>query len=267
MSRPLPTAGASASPDTGHRLGHRVALVTGAGQGIGRGIALALAAEGARVAVVGRTRAKCEAVAAEIGQRGGRALALECDVEHRPDVDAAVAATVDELGRVDILVNGAQTLVYQSVRRITEDDLASMWQSGPLGTLRFQQASFEQLRANRGCVINLGSGSSLLPAPAMSGYAMVKEAIRVLTRVTALEWGRYGIRVNAICPLAETPGWRSFLDQLPGADDVVLPNIPLGRFGDPEHDIGRAAVYLASDDAAYVTGTTLMVDGGYSHLR
>lgn len=249
------------------RVQDRVAIVTGAGQGVGRGIALALAAEGARVAVVGRTLAKCESVVAEIVARGHRAHAFTCDVESRADVDAMVAAVVAEFGGIDILINNAQTLVYKSVRKMGEDDMSSMWQSGPMGSLRTMQAAFEHLRVAKGAVINLGSGSSILPQPAMSGYAMAKEAIRVLTRTAALEWGRYGIRVNAICPLAETPGWEFFKGETPGSEDQVLSTIPLGRMGDCELDIGRAAVYLASDDASYVTGTTLMVDGGFSYLR
>jgi NAD(P)-dependent dehydrogenase (short-subunit alcohol dehydrogenase family) len=142
-----------------------------------------------------------------------------------------------------------------------------MYQSGPMGCLRFMQACFDQLRATKGCVINLGSGSSIQPHPAMSGYAMAKEAIRVLSRVAAMEWGKFGIRVNSICPLAETPGWEFFKGETPGSEQVVLAAIPLGRMGEAEADIGRAAVYLASDDAAYVTGTTLMVDGGFNYLR
>ncbi|MFI5041384.1 MAG: SDR family NAD(P)-dependent oxidoreductase [Acidimicrobiales bacterium] len=242
-------------------------IVTGGGQGIGRGVALAMAREGARVAVVGRTESTCDSVADEIRAFGGQAIARRCDVESRADVDAAVAETVSTFGGLDVLVDNAQSLVYKSIRKITEDDMESMWQSGPMGTLRCMQASFDHLRANRGCVINMGSGSSILPQPAMSGYAMAKEAIRVLTRVAAVEWGKFGIRVNSICPLARTPGWEFFVGETPGSDDVVLPTIPLGRLGDPESDIGRAAVYLASDDAAYITGTTLMVDGGFNYLR
>lgn len=249
------------------RLEGKVAIVTGAGQGVGRGVALAMAKEGALLAVAGRTVAKCESVVAEIQAIGGQAVALRCDVESRADVDAAVADTVAAFGRLDVAVNNAQTLIYKSVRKITEDDMNSMWQSGPMGSLRVLQASFDQLRANTGCVINMGSGSSIMPHPAMSGYAMAKEAIRVLTRVAAVEWGKFGIRVNSICPLAETPGWDFFLGETPGSDQAILPAIPLGRMGDPEMDIGRAAVYLASDDAAYVTGTTLMVDGGFNYLR
>jgi NAD(P)-dependent dehydrogenase (short-subunit alcohol dehydrogenase family) len=250
-----------------NRLEDRVAIVTGAGQGVGRGIALALAVEGASVVAVGRTLSKCESVADEIRARGGVATAVRCNVELRSDVDAAVSVAVAAFGRIDILVNNAQSLVYKSVRKIDEDDMNSMWQSGPMGSLRLMQACFDQLRAHTGCVINIGSGSSIMPQPAMSGYAMAKEAIRVLTRVAAVEWGKFGIRVNSICPLAVTPGWEFFLGETPGSERMILPTIPLGRMGDAEMDIGRAAVYLASDDASYVTGTTLMVDGGFNYLR
>jgi NAD(P)-dependent dehydrogenase (short-subunit alcohol dehydrogenase family) len=250
----------------GTRLQDRVAIVTGAGQGVGRGIALAFANEGALVAVTGRTKSKCDGVAAEIAARGGRAVSLACDVESRQAIDDAVAATMAEFGRIDIVANSAQSMVYTTLRKLSDDELQSMWQSGPVGTLHMMQATFDQLRANKGCVINLGSGSSIMPHPMMGGYAMAKESIRVLTRVAAAEWGRFGIRVNAICPLAESPGWESFGGDT-GAQDAVLAQVLLGRMGDCELDIGRAAVYLASEDASYVTGTTLMVDGGFNYLR
>jgi NAD(P)-dependent dehydrogenase (short-subunit alcohol dehydrogenase family) len=246
----------------------QVAIVTGAGQGIGRGIARAVSAEGARVVVLGRTLAKCDAVVAEIEGRGGEAIAEQCDVEHRDQVDASVTRTVDRWGRIDLLVNSAHSKVYRSVRSVTEDEMDMMWQSGPMATLRFMQAALPYLRETSGCVVNMGSGSSILPQGAMSGYAMTKEAVRVLTRVAAVEWGRYGIRVNAICPLADTPGFAEFDEAAPGAvEEAVLPMIPLGRLGDAEDDVGRAVVYLASKDGSFVTGTTLMVDGGYNYLR
>ena len=246
----------------------QVAIVTGAGQGVGRGVALAVASEGARVTVLGRTLAKCESVVAEIEQRGGEAVADRCDIEHREQVEASVRGTVDRWGRIDLVVNNAQTKVYQSLRRMTEADMESMWQSGPMASFRFMQICYPYLRDSKGCVINMGSGSSILPLGTMSGYAMTKEAVRVLSRVGAMEWGRVGIRVNSICPLADTPGFETFAESAgPGVADTVLQSIPLGRWGDPEADIGRAVVYLASKDGCYITGTTLMVDGGYNYLR
>jgi NAD(P)-dependent dehydrogenase (short-subunit alcohol dehydrogenase family) len=246
----------------------QVAIVTGAGQGVGRGVALALAAEGAKVVVLGRTLAKCEAVAAEIAGRGGEAIAVQCDVEHRDEIEASVRQAVDSWDRIDILVNNAQTKVYKSIRKMTDDDMDTMWQSGPMATFRLMQTCFPHLRNTSGCVINMGSGSSILPQGAMSGYAMTKEAVRVMTRVGAIEWGRFGIRVNAICPLAQSPGMDEFDIAAPGAmSETVIPLVPLGRLGDPEADIGRAVVYLASKDGSYITGTTLMIDGGFNYLR
>jgi NAD(P)-dependent dehydrogenase (short-subunit alcohol dehydrogenase family) len=246
----------------------RAAFVTGAGQGLGRGIARALASAGAQVTVTGRTLGSCEAVAAGILDAGGAAQAVRCDVSVRSDVDAAVTAAVDRWGRLDILVNSAQTIAYGALRRVTDADADVQWQSGPMGTLRCMQACFEHLRATHGAIVNVGSGSGLAPAPGMGVYAMTKEAIRTLTRTAALEWGRHGIRVNAICPLADTPGFGAFAKQMPGAvDEQVLPRVPLGRLGDPEVDIGRAVVFLVGPDGGYVTGTTLMLDGGYSYLR
>ena len=119
-----------------------MAIVTGAGQGIGRGVALAVAAEGANVVVLGRTLAKCETVVAEIQERGGEAVAELCDVAHRDEVEESVERTIARWGRIDLLVNNAQTKVYQSVRKITDADMETMWQSGPMATLRFMQACF-----------------------------------------------------------------------------------------------------------------------------
>lgn len=247
-------------------LDDQVAIVTGAGQGVGRGVALAVAAEGAKVVVLGRTHEKCAAVVAEIEQRGGEAFAECCDVEHRDQIEASVRRTVERWGRIDLLVNNAQTMVYQSLRKLMDADMEAMWRSGPLASFRFMQACFPQLRESAGCVVNMGSGSSLLPHPSMGGYAMTKEAIRVLARVAAVEWGRHGIRVNSICPVAQTPGLDAF-GAATGAREQVEQMIPLGRWGDCESDIGRAVVYLAGKDGGYVTGTTLMVDGGFSYLR
>jgi NAD(P)-dependent dehydrogenase (short-subunit alcohol dehydrogenase family) len=244
----------------------QVAIVTGGGQGVGRGVALAVGKEGAKVAVLGRTLAKCEAVAGEIVAAGGTAMAVGCDVGHRDQIDGSVEQIVATWGRIDLLVNNAHEKHYASIRKLTDEQMDAMWRSGPLATFRFMQACFDHLRASRGCVVNMGSGSGILPAGAMSGYAMTKEAVRTLGRVGAVEWGRYGIRVNSICPLADSPGSSDF-DDSTGAYDEVTARIPLGHWGDAETDVGRGVVYLAGPDGAYITGTTLMIDGGFNYLR
>jgi len=244
----------------------KVAIVTGAGQGVGAGIARAFAREGAKVALLGRTVGKCEAVAADIAGFGGEAIAVACDVQHRDQIEASVAQVVDTWGRLDALVNNAQATTYASIRKLTDDDLHAMWEVGPLACFRFMQVCFPHLRETGGNVINLGSGSGILPQPAMAGYAMTKEALRTLSRVAAVEWGRFGVRVNVLCPLADSPGAQGF-DDSTGAYEAVRAQVPLGKWGDAEADIGRAAVFLAGPDAGYVTGTTLMVDGGFTYLR
>src|SRR5215211_2065459 len=146
----------------------KVAIVTGAGQGVGRGIALALAKEGAGVALLGRTVSKCEAVAAEIAAAGGAGLPIACDVEHREQIEACVARVVEDWGRIDVLVNNAQSLVYASIRKLTDDDMESMWRSGPMACFRLMQVCFPYLCDTQGSVINIGSGSGIMPQAAMS---------------------------------------------------------------------------------------------------
>src|ERR1700754_4456736 len=140
------------------QLKDQVAIVTGAGQGVGRGVALALASEGAKVAVTGRTVSKCEAVVADIEERGGEAVAIRCDVEQGSDITETVAAVMERWGRIDILVNNDQTLFYKTVRSFPDEELESMWRSGPVATMRFQQACFPHLRVTKGTVVNMGSG-------------------------------------------------------------------------------------------------------------
>jgi NAD(P)-dependent dehydrogenase (short-subunit alcohol dehydrogenase family) len=252
----------------GRSLEGMVALVTGAGQGLGRGIAFALVDRGARVAVTGRTLEKCEVVAAEITDRGGEAIAVRCDVSRREEVEECVGVVAAKWDRIDTLVNSAQTITYASVRRITDDEADLQWQSGPLGTLRTMQTCFPHLREQKGTVINVASGAGITASPGMGVYAMTKEAIRTLTRVAAVEWGRYGIRVNVICPFAETPGLQEWQSDMPGAfEEQVINQIPLQRVGDPTDDIGAAVAFLAGPDSSYITGTTLMLDGGYTYLR
>jgi len=245
-----------------------VALVTGAGQGIGRGVALALGSEGARVAAVDLSGANADATAGEIVGRRGEAMSVTCDVRDRAAVDAAVASVVDRFGGIDILVTAALGPVdVVPFERTTLAAMDELWRSGYLGTAFAMQACLPYLRrSGRGRVITFGSGAGINGSPGYAAYAPVKEAVRALTRVASREWGPDGITVNAICPYANSPGWQQWAEQHPQFVAQATASTSVGRVGDCELDIGRAAVWLAGDDAAFVTGHSLMVDGGQSHL-
>ena len=245
----------------------RAALVTGAGQGVGEGVALALASEGAAVAAVGRTLAKVERTAAEITERGGRGVAIRCDVTDPDDVVACVDKTVADLGGLDILVNNAQTPPLGPLLAVTDDDYQAGFASGPLATLRFMRAAHPHLRGG-GVVVNMGSGVATRPdLTGFGAYSSVKEAIRVLARAAACEWGSDGIRVLAVLPLGLSPGMAGFMEAEPEAAEAILSSIPLGRVGDCEVDVGRAVALLCCPDAGYITGSSIMVDGGQDYVR
>jgi NAD(P)-dependent dehydrogenase (short-subunit alcohol dehydrogenase family) len=238
-------------------------MVTGAGQGVGRGIAIALAKEGAAVAVVGRTLAKCESVVDEIRALGADAVALRCDVGERSDVAAAISATVERLGALDILVNNAQSAVQRPLLEITDGDVETCMRSGALATLFAMQLAHPHLVARGGgSIVNLGSQTAIRGNRSFGAYAMAKEAIRGLSRVAAREWGPDGIRVNVVVPSASSPAAEAFREANPERYQRQLNQIPLRRMGDPETDIGRAVVALVSDDMSYVTGETVMLTGG-----
>jgi 2-hydroxycyclohexanecarboxyl-CoA dehydrogenase len=250
--------------DNVSRLTECVALVTGAAQGVGRGIALALASEGASVAIVDRNREGALDAADECRGRGVRAEAFQCDVADRNDVGETVAAVVDAFGGLQILVNNAHAFTLGiSVMDTTLEDMEQSWRTAVLGTLWFMQAAHDALAADGGKILNIGSGSALDGDAGSASYAAAKEGVRVLTRVAAGEWGPDGIHVNTLCPFSRSPRWEAFAAEHPGRVERQAASLPLRRApGDPELDIGRAAVFLVSDDSSYVTGQTLFVEGG-----
>jgi 2-hydroxycyclohexanecarboxyl-CoA dehydrogenase len=257
------------------RLTGRVAIITGAGQGLGRGIAAALADEGAAVALLGRTRQKVVDASNELLGKGHKAIAVECDVADRASVDRAVAESLAAFGRIDILINNAQggsegaaLGVGAPTVDLNDDDVLEYFRTGPLGTLHLMQAAFPSLReSDHAVVINFGSALGVRGGPRMAAYAMAKEAIGGLTKSTAIEWGRYGIRVNQVCPNGMSPAAEKYRDDNPARWERIQREIPLGRFGDAYDDIGRAIVALVSDDMKFVTGATIMLDGGQVMLR
>jgi NAD(P)-dependent dehydrogenase (short-subunit alcohol dehydrogenase family) len=241
----------------------KVAIVTGAGRGIGRGIALAFAHEGGSVAVVDIDRQGAERTASEVAEAGGKSVAVPCDVRSRVEVDACVESTVSALGAVDILVNaaiaGAPVIPLVDT---TLDLMTLMWESGPLGTFFMMQACYPHLRGRNGKIVNFGSASGINGGMGYGAYGPAKEAVRCLSKVAAREWGKEGIRVNVICPHANSPLQQEWEAADPDRAAAVYATIPLGRVGDCEDDIGSATLFLASDLSSYVTGHTLMVDGG-----
>lgn len=245
-----------------------VAVVTGAGQGMGRGIALAMAAEGARVALVGRTASKLDAVAAEVAGRGSHATVHVVDVSRRAEVFALADAVHDAHGRVDVVVNAAYDSRVGRFDDLDADDARHDWDTGFASVLWCTQAFRPALAATRGSVINLSAATGLKPdTTTFALYASTKEAVRSLTRTMACELAADGIRVNALIPLASSPSFTAWAEENPDDYAIIEASIPLRRMGEPEADVGPTAVFLASADAHYVTGTTLLADGGRGFLR
>lgn len=242
----------------------KVAIITGAGQGIGLGIAQAYAKEGAQLVITGRDAAKLEVAAAALRDLGAAVLVVAGDARRRSDAVATVNAALDKFGRVDILVNNAQSSTPGiALEDVDDDTFAMTLESGLMGTFHFMQSVFPLMKAQGGgVIINFASRTGIEGSPGFGPYAATKEAIRGLSRVAAKEWGRHGIRINVICPAALTPAAATYLDANPEKKATYLTDIPLGRFGDPESDIGRVAVALAGSDFSYVTGQTINVDGG-----
>jgi len=244
------------------RLKGKVALITGAGQGVGQGIAFALAAEGAAIAVTGRTASKLEHTVAEIEKRGGRALAVECNVRNPDSLAACVDTVVKHFGKLNILVNNAQEVPLGTLESVTDEAFAAGWESGPLASFRLMKLCHPHLKGD-GCIVNFGSSAAKRWDMAGYGaYAAVKEAIRQLTRAAACEWGKDGIRTNAILPLAKSPAMEWWTRERPEEAAAFVATVPQGYVGDCEQDIGRFVVTLCSEDSRYINGQSIGVDGG-----
>ena len=245
--------------------GH-VVIVAGASRGIGRGTAHHLGSLGARVVITGRKPDRLRTAAGELDGLGIDHLAVAGDVADRASNDEVVAATVDRFGRVDGVVANAQSFrPVTSLEDVSEADMDLLFDTGPKGTLWLMQAALPHfVAAGRGRIVTMGTSLGITGAAGYGPYAASNEAIRSLTRTAAKEWGRHGVTVNCVLPA-------SVAHRLPpsGSDPerdaayaAMYADHPLGRGGDAEHDIAPVIAFLLSDASGYVTGQTLMADGG-----
>ncbi len=242
-----------------------VALVTGAGQGVGRGCALALADAGHAVVVASRRADNGEPVAEEIRARGGRAICVPTDVLQREPIFAAVERAVDEFGGLDVMVHNAFTGTGRPYR--IEDSTDEEWKrssrSAVWASIWCAQAASPHLAASScGRLILVSSAAGIEGSASLPLYAAVKAAQRGLAKSLAREWGDRGVTVNCIAPIALTGALESAFEKNPELRPRLEERLPLGRMGDPEHDIGPVVAFLASEAAGYVTGQTILCDGG-----
>ena len=251
-------------PVPSFRLDGQVALVTGAARGIGRASALALASAGADVALGLHDRSRSGDLVAEIDALGRRALPLQMDMTNLAEVRAAIAEAAAWRGRLDVLVNNVGLGPPNRAEDVTEDDFDLTVSVNLKGTFFASQAAARlMIPRGYGRIVNMSSQAGFVALSTESVYCMTKAAIAHLTKCLALEWAPHAITVNAIAPtFIRTPGTRKWLDDEAFHQSVVK-RIPLGRVGEPS-DVAGAVVYLASPAAALVTGTTLMVDGGWT---
>ena len=240
----------------------KTAFVTGASRGIGRGVAVSLAQAGADVALVGRDTAALDETLQAVTKLGRRALALPADVTSAASVEAAVASACKEFGKLDILVCNAGVQKLKPFLDMAAEDWRGLIATNLEGAIVTMQSAGRRMVAQKsGVIIAMASVYSFVGAPGNSIYCMTKGGLAQLAKALAVEWARYNVRVNAICPgWIETDLTKPYM-QDQKTIDAGLRQIPLRRFGKPE-DIGPLAVYLASDEASFVTGQAYVIDGG-----
>ena len=246
------------------RLEGRAAVITGAADGIGRGIARRFAAEGASIVVADFDGERGPQVAAELEALGARAMFVRCDVTSKAEVTAMIDGCVDRFGSVDILVNNAyRGQGPERIERKSDAVFAGAMAMCLYATKWAMERALPHMKARKwGRVVNMASLNGVNAHMGTGDYNVAKEAVRAYSRTAAREWAPYGICVNVICPAAVSAAYRRFAEMSPEVAAATAAANPMGRMGDPETDIGGVALFLASEDARYVTGNTLFVDGG-----
>jgi NAD(P)-dependent dehydrogenase (short-subunit alcohol dehydrogenase family) len=247
-----------------YSLSGKVAVVTGGRRGIGKAIALALAGAGADVALCDRTidDGQLEAAAAEVKKLGRRSLAVKADITSKAEVDSFVQKVADELGAVDILVNNAAMNIRAPLLELGEDGWDRVINTDLKGCYLCAQAAGRiMVEQRRGNIINIASTAALKAAPQMGAYCIAKAGVVMLTKVLAVELGQYNIRVNAVAPYIVKTKFSQPLWSEPEALKQIEAEIPVGRLAEAG-DIVGAVLFLAADASSYITGQTVIVDGG-----
>lgn len=245
------------------RLQGKVAFVTGGGTGIGAATAIRFAEEGATVVVCGRRQEPLDAVVAQIQAAGGQAEAMQVDVSDEAGFTAALEATAQRHGRLDVLVNNAMAFSWGGIEATSTADWHSNFSTSVDGTFWGTRAAMKLMKAQGGSIINVSSICGLLGTASMAGYSAAKAAVINFSRAAAAEGALNGIRVNVVIPaVVETPGTAGMLSDAATRQSTEK-LIPMGRVGQPQ-ELANAMLFLASDEASYITGAALPVDGGRS---
>src|SRR5690606_34028397 len=242
----------------------RVAIITGGAGGIGSGTARRFTEEGATVVLADVAEDRVKELAAELTATGARAIGLGCDVAKASDIQAVVDTTIAEYGKVDILVNLAQGGMGEMryLDQTTIEDATYAFVTGPLQSMLFMQYCLPHMKERRyGRIINVSSQSSVVGAPGFAPYEMAKGAISALTRNASQEWGQYGIVTNCFLPAIKTPAY-DMSEQGRAAAERLAAEIPVRYFGTPYEDCAPLLVFLASQEAGYINGQAIAVDGG-----
>jgi NAD(P)-dependent dehydrogenase (short-subunit alcohol dehydrogenase family) len=250
---------------SGGRLAGKVAIVTGGTEGIGAAVSRAFRAEGARLVVVARREEPGRLLVEELGSECVRFLAS--DVGEEATSTAAVEAALESFGKLDVLVNNAALDFVREIFDTERADLERVFAANFFGAFAMLRECGRAMREGGGSIVNITSRNASVGVPSMGAYAAAKGALLSLTRIAAIEWAGYGIRVNAVAPgLTDTPLIRAWIEGQPdpaGFEAQLVGSVPLGRLARPE-DVAQAVVYLASDESAHVTGASIPVDGGYT---
>lgn len=249
------------------KLKDKVAIITGGAGGIGKGMALAFVKEGATVVIVDLNEEAGNETVKELQEYAPKSIFIQANLTEHDKIAGIVDKVVDTFGRLDILVNNAHASRNKPFEEVTMEDIDLSFNTGFYPTFHFMQAAMPHLKKAKGNIINFASGTGIIGKVNQASYAAAKEAIRAITRVVANEFGPFGVTANLISPIADSPGIQDWAKEFPEAYEKMLDGIPTKRLGRLEEDIGRVAVFLASEDSSYITGQTIMVDGGSVMLR